>query len=149
MTNPELLHEPRSRHALAAVLGLALTLPSFAATLPDGFVYVDEVIPSVRLEMRYASSRNFIGRPIDGYLAPRAILTRQAAQALHKVQEELRPLGLGLKIFDAYRPQRAVNHFIRWAEDAGDVRMKGEYYPAIDKRDLFKEGYIARRSGHS
>jgi D-alanyl-D-alanine dipeptidase len=120
-----------------------------AIELPHGFVYLDKVIPSIRLDMRYASSHNFIGEPIDGYLQPRAILARQAAAALNEVQQELARFGLGLKVFDAYRPQRAVDHFIRWAKDLDDVRMKKEFYPQVDKSRLFTEGYIAMRSGHS
>jgi D-alanyl-D-alanine dipeptidase len=120
-----------------------------AIELPHGFVYLDKAIPSIRLDIRYASSHNFVGEPIAGYLQPRAILTRQATAALNEVQRELTPFGLGLKVFDAYRPQRAVDHFIRWAKNLGDVRMKKEFYPQLDKSRLFTEGYIAARSGHS
>lgn len=130
------------------------TLASFvvaahAAGLPNGFVYLDEHIPSLRFEIRYAGHNNFVGEPIDGYVKPRAILSRQAAQALGRVQDDLKPFGLGLKVFDAYRPQRAVNHFVRWARDVGDVRMKAAYYPKVDKSTLFRDGYISERSGHS
>lgn len=117
--------------------------------LPEGFVYVDEVVPDLVVELRYQSSRNFVGRAIDGYQGERAILSRPAAVALAEVQAELQPFGLGIKIFDAYRPQRAVDHFVRWAKDAADIKMKAQYYPHIDKRNLFKEDYIAERSGHS
>jgi len=120
-----------------------------AKTLPDGFSYVDAVIPEVKVELRYGTARNFVGVRIDGYLAPRGILTKQAAQALKKVQAELKPFGLGLKIYDAYRPQQAVDHFLRWAADSSDVRMKAEFYPGLDKEELFRKGYLARRSGHS
>lgn len=118
-------------------------------TLPDGFVYLDEKIPDLRLEPRYAGSHNFVGQPIDGYLKPRCILSREAAEALSKVQEELRPFGLGLKVFDGYRPQRAVDHFVRWAENVSDTRMKTEFYPEVDKKNLFRDGYIAAKSSHS
>ena len=117
--------------------------------LPNGFVYVDELIPDLRVELRYATARNFVGERIDGYLARRPILTREAAIALRRVQEELRRFGLGLKLFDAYRPQRAVNHFVRWASDLKDTRMKGEFYPKVRKEDLFRDDYIAHKSGHS
>lgn len=110
---------------------------------------MDEAIPSLQLDIRYFSNNNFIGEPIAGYLQPKAILTREAALALGSVQKDLADFELGLKIFDAYRPQRAVDHFIRWAKDLQDERMKKEYYPEVDKRTLFKEGYIAARSGHS
>ncbi len=117
--------------------------------LPAGFVYADKVIPDLRLDLRYAGSHNFVGERIDGYQKQRCILTSEAAEALEKVQEDLRPFGLGLKVFDAYRPRRAVEQFVRWARDTADTRMKREYYPDVEKKDLFKDGYIAARSGHS
>jgi D-alanyl-D-alanine dipeptidase len=117
--------------------------------LPKGFVYADEMIPDLRLDLRYAGSHNFVGERIDGYIKQRCIMTREAAETLKKVQEELRPFGLGLKVFDAYRPQRAVDHFVRWARDVSDTRMKGEFYPDVEKKDLFRDGYIAAKSGHS
>lgn len=117
--------------------------------LPKGFVYVDEVIPDIIIELRYYSGHSFVGETVDGYLKPRCILTREAAEALTKVQKALRPFGLGLKVFDAYRPQQAVDHFVRWAKDLDDTRMKQEFYPEVDKRNLFKDGYIASRSSHS
>lgn len=117
--------------------------------LEAGFVYVDDVIPDVVVELRYRTDNNFIGRPIDGYTGNRAILSRPATESLAKVQADLNVFGLGIKIYDAYRPQRAVNHFVRWANDITDTRMKAEYYPDVDKRNLFKEDYIAERSGHS
>ncbi|MFA5393330.1 MAG: M15 family metallopeptidase [Candidatus Ratteibacteria bacterium] len=117
--------------------------------LPDGFVYVDTVVPDVKVELRYGTAHNFVGARIDGYVVPKCILTRQAAEALKKVQAELKPFGLGLKIYDAYRPKQAVDHFRRWAANASDVRMKAEFYPETDKKDLFRKGYLASRSGHS
>jgi D-alanyl-D-alanine dipeptidase len=120
-----------------------------ATELPQGFVYLDQAVPSLGIDIRYFSKHNFVGEPIEGYLQPKAILTRKAADALNNVQKELANFGLGLKVFDAYRPQRAVDHFIRWAKDLQDERMKKEFYPGVDKRNLFKEGYIAWRSGHS
>ncbi|MFH2067901.1 MAG: M15 family metallopeptidase [Candidatus Omnitrophota bacterium] len=118
-------------------------------TLPDGFVYVDTIIPSIRIELRYYTTHNFVGERIDGYIAPKCILTRPAAQALEKVQAELKPFGLGLKIYDAYRPQQAVDHFRRWAANTSDVRKKDEFYPEVAKEELFRKGYLASRSGHS
>jgi D-alanyl-D-alanine dipeptidase len=87
--------------------------------------------------------------PIDGYQAARVYITRPAAEALAAVQAELASFGLGLKVFDAYRPQRAVDHFVRWAENLDDAVMKDRYYPDVDKANLFRDGYIAARSGHS
>lgn len=131
---------------LVAVSSLAEQLPE---RLPDSFVYCEAVIPGIRTELRYATPHNFVGERIDGYLRPRCILTRQAALALRNVQEELSPFGLGIKIYDAYRPQRAVDHFVRWAHNPGDTRMKAEFYPGEDKKNLFRDDYIAARSGHS
>ncbi len=124
---------------------------TFAAEshLPAGFVYLSDIAPDIRVELRYGTSGNFLGQPVRGYLGPRCIMTRETAIALKKVQEELNPFGLGLKIFDAYRPQQAVDHFVEWAKDVGDTRMKSVYYPQIDKRNLFRDGYIAEKSGHS
>jgi D-alanyl-D-alanine dipeptidase len=115
----------------------------------DGFVYCESAIPGIRTELRYATPHNFVGERIDGYRQPRCIVTRQAALALREVQEQLRPFGLGLKMFDAYRPQRAVDHFVRWAKDLRDTRSKAEFYPGVEKQNLFKEDYISARSGHS
>jgi zinc D-Ala-D-Ala dipeptidase len=115
----------------------------------NGFVDVKEFIPSVHLEIRYYTTDNFIGARIDGYDAPKCLLTREAAVALEKVQEELARDGQSLKIFDCYRPQRAVDHFAKWAKDLSDQKMKSKYYPATDKESLFRDGYIAAKSGHS
>ena len=117
--------------------------------LPSGFEYVKEIIPDIVLEMRYAGTHNFIGKPIYGYLQPKAILTTAASEALKNVQIELENQGYCLKIFDAYRPQRAVNHFITWAGNPEDTIMKATFYPGIDKKNLFSLGYISTRSGHS
>jgi len=116
---------------------------------PKGFVYLDEVIPSAYYDIRYYGENNFVGARIDGYKAPFAILTSQAATALKAVSTELARKGYSLKIHDAYRPQKAVSHFVRWSQDASDVKTKKEYYPKLDKRNLFKLGFIATKSGHS
>ncbi|HSI68900.1 MAG TPA: M15 family metallopeptidase [Gillisia sp.] len=119
------------------------------STLPNGFVYVRDVIPDVVVEMRYNTHNNFVGRPIEGYKGNYAVLAEPAAKALKKVQEELKQDGYCLKIFDAYRPQRAVNQFISWARQPGDTLTKQEFYPEVPKNELFERGYIASRSGHS
>ena len=113
------------------------------------FVLITEVIPDVLLEIRYYSTYNFVGERIDGYEAPIAMMTRQAADSLKVVSDELKTQGYRLKIWDAYRPQRAVNHFISWAENVQDTAMKSIFYPMVDKSLLFEQGYIAARSGHS
>ena len=117
--------------------------------VPKEFVKVKQVIPDIQVDLRYAGTHNFVGRPLPGYNEAEVILTKQAAEALKNVQLELEARGLCLKIFDAYRPQRAVNYFIEWAKKPEDTIGKEEFYPEIDKRNLFNLGYIATRSGHS
>lgn len=119
-------------------------------SLPDGFVYVHEIIPDVILDIRYAGTHNFVGDVIDGYEAPYAVLTEQAACALADAANELRTMGYRMKIFDAYRPKSAVRHFVRWANDASDMRMQDEFYPDFRKKILLvDQGYIARNSPHT
>ncbi len=117
--------------------------------LPEGFVYAKEVIPKLRTDLRYYSSNNFIGKPIDGYIQPKCIMSKEAAAALKNVQEELQKLGFGLLVYDAYRPQRAVDQFVTWVNDSTDIAMKEKYYPNINKKDLIDQQYIAAKSGHS
>lgn len=126
-----------------------ISLSSNAWALPSGFIYLDQVSPTIVTQLRYFTSNNFVGRPVQGYVANRTIVTEPTAVALSNVQKELNAYGLGLLIFDAYRPQQAVNNFVVWAEDTADTKTKSQYYPNVDKRDLFKEGYIAEKSGHS
>ncbi|GGO77917.1 D-alanyl-D-alanine dipeptidase [Marinobacterium nitratireducens] len=118
-------------------------------TAPSPFVDLAELIPDLQLDLRYYGSDNFIGAPVDGYETHRAWLTEPAAQALARAQRQLRRFDLSLKLFDAYRPQRAVDHFIRWCDTPCDPALKALYYPSLDKRDLFGEGYLNRRSTHS
>ena len=134
---------------LACLTGLFFSIAALAEDLPKGFVYVHETIPDVVVELRYGTHDNFLGRPVDGYLSSRCILTEDAARALKGVQSDLKRFGLGIKIFDAYRPQRAVDHFVRWAKDMSDNRMKARYYPDVNKKELFTKGYIALKSSHS
>ena len=117
--------------------------------LPDGFVLLTDIVPDAILEIRYYSTYNFVGTRIDGYEAPVAILTREAAEALKRASDDLNQQGYRIKIYDTYRPQTAVNHFIRWAEQLGDTLTKAAFYPEVDKSVLFDEGYICARSGHS
>ncbi|MGY0487862.1 M15 family metallopeptidase [Streptomyces sp. WG-D5] len=137
----------------AALLGVAAA-PSAAHATPDpkapkDFVALHDVDPTIIQEMRYYTEHDFVGEPIDGYKKPMCILTRPAARALHAAQVGLLREGYSLKVYDCYRPQRAVDHFVRWAEDLGDQRMKAEFYPRVDKTRLFADGYIAEKSGHS
>jgi zinc D-Ala-D-Ala dipeptidase len=120
-----------------------------AKTIPDEFTEIRAVLPDVLMDIRYYTPHNFVGARVEGYKAPKCYLTRQAAQALARVQGELVVSGLTLKIYDCYRPQKAVSHFVRWAADIGDTQTKAEFYPKVDKKNLFKDGYIAEKSGHS
>ena len=113
------------------------------------FVLLSDAVPDVIMEIRYYSTYNFVGERIDGYEEPVALLTKEAASALKNVSDFLIEKGYRLKIFDAYRPQKAVDHFMRWAKDTEDVRMKKYFYPELDKDVLFPQGYIAEHSGHS
>ncbi len=116
---------------------------------PAEFVRLKEIDPSIRQEMRYYGDNNFIGTPIDGYRKPECWLSRPAAEALAKAQKAAKPKGLTFKVFDCYRPQRAVDHFVRWAKDLADEKQKRVFYPKVEKSRLFQDGYIASRSGHS
>ena len=115
----------------------------------SGFVSIGDAIPDVLLDIRYYSAFNFIGERIDGYEEPIALLTREAAEALKAVSDEAMGLGFRLKVFDAYRPQKAVDHFVRWAKDPADIRMKRYFYPDLEKKDIIPRHYIAEHSGHS
>ena len=113
------------------------------------FVLLTDVVPDAILEIRYYSTYNFVGDRIDGYEEPIALITKEAAVKLKEVSGELVKKGYRLKIFDAYRPQKAVTHFMNWAKDIEDTRMKEYFYPNLDKSVLFDQGYIAEKSGHS
>lgn len=133
---------------------LVLPLLSACATtprLPAGspLVSLHDVDPSIVVEARYAGNHNFVGRPVRGYRAAKCLLAREAATALAAVQADARPYGLTLKTYDCYRPQRGVNDFIEWAKDPKDQKTKAEFYPRVDKKDVFKLGYVASKSGHS
>ncbi|WP_431041003.1 M15 family metallopeptidase [Streptomyces sp. P1-3] len=116
---------------------------------PKEFVALSDVDPTILQEIRYVTPHNFTGHRIDGYRRPMCILTRPAAEALRTAQRRLLRLGYSLKVYDCYRPQRAVDDFVAWAEDLDDQAMKGEFYPHVDKSRLFLDGYIAEKSGHS
>ncbi|MBI3438022.1 MAG: peptidase M15, partial [Proteobacteria bacterium] len=137
------------RVLLAALAFVLLSGNAVAQARPRDFVDATTLVPGLVVEMRYAGSHNFVGRPIHGYEAPVCWLTRPAATALTVVQAELAPFGLGLKVFDCYRPTRAVADFAAWARDLNDTAYRAEFYPDVDKSQLFALGYIAERSGHS
>ncbi|MFB6617076.1 M15 family metallopeptidase [Streptomyces sp. NPDC056367] len=135
--------------APAPALGAEAAARTPEPRAPREFVPLRSVDPTIIQEMRYASAHNFIGERIDGYRQPVCILTRPAAEALHRAQTRLLSQGYSLKVYDCYRPQRAVDHFVRWAGDLADERRKAEFYPRVDKTRLFEDGYIAEKSGHS
>ncbi len=141
-----------ARAMLKLALALAAAFGSHAALAqerPSAFVDAATMVPGLIVDMRYAGAHNFVGRPVDGYEKPRCLLTQAAAAALADVARDLAPRGLVIKVFDCYRPTRAVANFVRWAGDLADVAGKAEFYPDVGKRTLFRDGYIAARSGHS
>jgi zinc D-Ala-D-Ala dipeptidase len=144
----------KSKIVLILLIFTCLCFPQIAHRadadkIPDGFVDIQKVIPEIVLDIRYYSVHNFVGERVDGYLAPKCFLTKEAAEALSKVQKDMEPFSLSLKIYDCYRPQRAVNHFVRWATEIENTKTMKEFYPTVDKRNLFNDGYIADKSGHS
>ena len=140
----------RAGAALTIAAALALAAPAAAQEkAPAGFVSLKAEVPSIVVEMRYLTAHNFIGRPIRGYRDPLCIVTRETAEGLFKAQEAVRAEGYTLKVYDCYRPQRAVDDFVAWGKRLRDQKMKAEFYPRVDKRDVFEDGYIATKSGHS
>lgn len=116
---------------------------------PEGFAYIQDQIPTVKLDIRYYGNDNFVGQNVNGYKAPKAIATVECIAALKEVQTELKSKGLGLIIYDAYRPQKAVDHFKRWANEENDTLTKAKYYPNLKKSELIPQHYIASKSSHS
>ena len=134
------------------ILGLILSLASACCgrnEFKGSFVTITDAVPDAILEIRYFGTYNFVGERIDGYLQPTALLTREAADSLRAVSDDVKALGYRLKIYDAYRPQRAVDHFVRWAANVPDTLMKAYFYPDLDKSVLFEQEYIMAKSGHT
>jgi len=140
---------PRTLRILLALVAAFCAQTVSAEDRPAAFVDAASVVPGLLADMRYAGSHNFVGRPIDGYEAPRCLLTQAAADALAAAARDLSSRGLHVKVFDCYRPTRAVANFVHWARDLNDTAGKAEFYPNVDKRALFRDGYIASQSGHS
>ena len=134
---------------LTVLAASAVLLCGCRYSFEDKFVSVGDAVPDAILEIRYYSTYNFVGERIDGYLAPKAYLTKEAAAALRQVSDDVMSQGYRLKIYDAYRPQRAVDHFVRWAADIPDTSMKRYFYPNLDKSVLFEQEYIMEKSGHT
>jgi zinc D-Ala-D-Ala dipeptidase len=154
-TRPVSRGRPLNTFGTLIRVGLALMgvmLPALAAAgtaLPEGFVYLREIDPTIVQDIRYAGSHNFVGRPISGYLAAECILSEPAAKALQSVQRKLAGKQLSLIVWDCYRPKRAVDDFLQWSKDPAHSEMKAEFYPDTDKENLFALGYLAKRSAHS
>ena len=132
---------------LLLIFGFSISLN--AQKLPKGFVYLSDVDASIKHELRYFSNHNFIGKVIDGYKNDCVVISKEAAKALKIIQTKLKKQGLSLKVFDAYRPQQGVDHFVRWAKVLNDTLMKKEFYPKVPKSQLFNQGFIASKSGHT
>ena len=132
-----------------AILLFTFNYISFDNNLEDGFVYLKDIDDSIIVDLKYYSSKNFTGRFVEGYHSNTAILTKESALALSKAQSDLNKLGYSLILYDAYRPQRAVDFFVQWSKNLNDTINKRIYYPDTKKSELFKLGYIAYKSGHS
>ncbi len=141
----------RSLKWLAAVLltAMALAAPTGAQTLPGGFVYLRDLDPTIRQDIRYAGANNFVGRPLEGYGAAECVVKRDVGLRLKRVQAELGSQNLSLKVLDCYRPERAVHDMVMWARNGQETPAERRYNPAFSKKDLFRLGYIAAHSGHS
>ncbi len=141
----------RSLAGIVALLAVGCAAPVARAepVAPTDFVVLQDIDPTIEADIRYFTAHNFTGDPVDGYRAPLCILTRVAAEGLRRAQQQLLERGYALKVYDCYRPQRAVDDFVRWARDVVDHRMKAEFYPRVDKAVLFRDGYIDDHSGHS
>ncbi|MFI9813887.1 D-Ala-D-Ala dipeptidase VanX [Saccharothrix variisporea] len=117
--------------------------------MEDGFAFVDELVPGIRWDAKYATWDNFTGKPVDGYLANRIVGTTALCAALDEARAKAATEGFGLLLWDGYRPQRAVDRFLRWSTEPEDGRTKRRHYPNIDRTEMFDRGYVAARSGHS
>lgn len=115
----------------------------------DDFAFVDELVPGIRWDAKYATWDNFVGRPVDGYLVNRIVGTRALCAALERARDEAASRGFGLLLWDGYRPQRAVDDFVRWSQQPEDGRRKPRHYPNIERSEMFTRGYVLARSGHS
>ena len=130
-------------------LAISAAHTAHAASLPRPMVYLRTVDPTIAQDIRYAGANNFLGRPVKGYNAAQCILTRRTAKALARVQRNLKPRGLALKVYDCYRPRRAVRDFVAWARQRQDTIRQTQFYPGVDKRQLFALHYISKHSTHS
>lgn len=134
---------------ISSFIGLGTCRALSEEARAKGFTYLHEVDPTIQVSLRYHGNENFVGTRVDGYKESVVIMTKPAAEALKDVQQEVKKDGYSLVVYDAYRPQTAVDHFMRWSEDAKDQSKKSHYYPRVNKADVFALGYVAKRSGHS
>ena len=134
---------------LSLLLSVVLITRVGAAVLPEGFEYCKRIIPTLHTDLKYAGSDNFTNQPVVGYEQPTCILTYAALNQLFKVQNQLDKFGLGLKVFDAYRPRKAVDAFLVWKHKSDKPEIKTKYYPDITKKELFEKRFIANYSSHS
>jgi D-alanyl-D-alanine dipeptidase len=137
------------KHAIIVMISMLASTVGFAENLPNGMVYLKDIDPTIQQDMRYAGNHNFIGRPIVGYDAAECILSLPAATALAKTQAAFVKMGYSLMVYDCYRPQMAVDDFVRWSQQPNQQQMKAEFYPRTEKRDFFDLGYVAKQSGHT
>jgi len=136
--------------AIVIALSVATCIaPARAQALPGGFVFLRDIDPSIIQDIRYAGSNNFVGRPLAGYDAAECVVKRDVGLALKSIQQALAPQELSLKMLDCYRPARAVHDMVLWAQNGRETPAERRYNPAFSKKDLFRLGYIAERSGHS
>jgi zinc D-Ala-D-Ala dipeptidase len=117
--------------------------------MSDQFGFVDELVAGVRWDAKYATWDNFTGKPVDGYMANRIVGTRALCAALKQVRDHAASAGFGLLLWDGYRPQRAVDCFVRWSKRPEDGRTKVRHYPNIERAEMFERGYVAAKSSHS
>ncbi|HEV7635827.1 MAG TPA: M15 family metallopeptidase [Bradyrhizobium sp.] len=134
---------------MVALVVAAVAAPAGAQSLPGGFVFLRDVDPTIVQDIRYAGPNNFMGRPLAGYDAAECVVKREVGLALKRVQQELAPQNLSLKMLDCYRPARAVHEMVVWAQNGRETPAERRYNPAFSKVDLFRLGYIAEHSGHS
>lgn len=139
----------KKRLIFPCIVTILISPRGFAQEIPKGFASIASVVPTVAIEMRYSTTENFMGRVVAGYQQPKAVLTQPTLAALQKAQAKFKTYGLGIKLFDGYRPQKAVNDFVKWSKNPADTIHKKQYYPNTRKAVLFELGYIAKRSGHS
>ena len=137
------------KRTMTALIVVITTSSAHAQGLPDGFVFLRDIDPTIIQDIRYATSNNFMGRPIAGYGAGECVVTREVGLRLRGVQQELAPQKLSLKMFDCYRPARAVADMVTWSQNGEETAAERRYNPAFSKADLFRLGYIATHSGHS